>query len=295
MKLSDFLHLPPFHGLVEAINAQYALNFHPQRTYLDTLTVAPDDPRRIQVQLSTNRSVSDRNLDPVIPPYEFSYQRLDLATYFNSDGEVVLDDLYGPFGANRVIDRLCDKTGWVLLYSDFESTYYSNPEPNDVLVLKAHPMSLRWSGELRFRVSVPSVPLDTTVHTTRIPDALPESQEAKTPGAYVLMDIDFTDSRDDLYWLEPGDDRLASDRLVKILRRHSKLSWQIRNQQSVFNLTWEVVTTEAGGQYPKYRILYNGPVRRQWTPRMDRQRVLVIAVSPYYCFNLSGTVLLHYD
>ncbi len=294
MTLSDYLHLSPFEGILQAINAQYSFDYHPQRTQLDHLEIDDTDPTRINLRLKTHISSSDQNRLEEPSRKAFTLQRLWLADYLNASGPFLVKSLTPPFSADDFLHHISESTGIHLTHDDIEPMYWTDYRSDNTYVVRAHPLSLRWAGSFVVSFDHNKADIADSIVQTELP-ALWLSDSPKNIAAYQLMDVDFTGDRDDLIWLERDDDRLPVDRLVDILRRNHQASWQMTNTPSVFNLTWEVVSNDTGVVYPLYKVLYNGRVKSEWTPVKDKRYVLVLALSPEYCLNLSGMVLLHYN
>ena len=295
MKLEDYLHLPPFEGLVGAINTQYVFNLNANWTTITRLVPDIDDPHRLFVTLQVHRSSSESNQDPVPPPLDFHYTRFDLATYVTPTQPFVVRDRTLPLSTADLVELLSEETGYRFTYDDFLPMQWDTPTADGVYTVKAHPLSLRWVGEFQFVLDDVKASVSSKVQKTKLANAMQWAQDRRSPGPYQVMDIDFTNDRDELIWLTRGDQRLPTDKLIEILRRNSRQSWQMSLAPSVFNLTWDVVTGDTGVAYPVYNVLYNGPVRSQWTPVTDKRYVLVLGLSQELCLNLTGMVLLHYD
>lgn len=148
--LNDYLHASPWEALLQLINDNCGLYLKPWTSNLISLDAINSEG---ETKVTIMASKSDDSLTPPFACRVFKYYRLDLA--------VVLADYDGGFidPDNNVVDTrwvvnwLSEKTGIVFDMNDFQHIPVKVMES---FVLKAHPMSLRWYGEITLTIA-PSV------------------------------------------------------------------------------------------------------------------------------------------
>lgn len=188
----------------------------------------------------------------------FDYYRVSLATFFKSVKVTV--DLNQHNTVVSILEQIKLLYGVNLDPNDFESTVETGP---NTIKLITKTNSYVWTGTLKVHTGIkisqalnPTTPISNTAS-----NAMPYSWVYSFAGT-----SDFTNLTD----LE-----LIASQLRNITADH----WGIFHTLAEFNLCHAT-------------IRYNGPT----TPELNRpeSNVLVIALNPHYCSNLSGLLYLFY-
>lgn len=287
---ADYLRLPPWEALIRMINHRYYLDLHPNTTTL--VDFQPRDGSEVSVTLRAQRSGVHGNLLPAFSEETFVYRRLDLATFFQQNGPVVVDGLHLPTTTEAVLAVLAARHEVVFDRNDVVYETIDSLEQASPYRLRAQPHSLRWYGEVAVTLFPTPTLLGDQLTVTSLPQALPypHGHVTGSQGALLLMPYNYSAARAQLLPLAPGNPYLSGPALASILNRHSPVTWRCVPHYDHYNLTTTVIDME-----PRYTVLYNGPAVRAWTPRTDCQRVLVLALSSEYTFGVGGFLLVHYD
>lgn len=286
---ADYLKLEPWEALIEIVNNRYLLELDSARTKL--LEFTPGVGTQTSIKLSTQRSGAVGNLLPSFSERTFSYDRLDLTTYFGS-APVVIAGVKPPVSTYALTQVLSAQTGIKFSPNDFINEIIETDAQLANYELEAHPRSLRWVGSVRFTGQNPKIPLGG-LGVVSAPNALTytQSDATKIEGAHYLMPYDFSEFRAELLPVRLGSSTLQPSRLTEILRQVTKQGevWVCQDTLAPWNIS--VLTVQ---NVSMYKVLYNGPVTNRWTPRTDMRYVLVLQLDASRCANIGGHLLLHF-
>lgn len=285
----DYLKLSPWDALIQMVNDQRYLQLDAKTTSLTRFTVLT--PMTVEVVLETQRSSDEANILPAVPPQVVRLQRLDLATFFRQTEAFDVTGLPLPVNTQTIVRQLGERNAIAFDLDDFDH-FNIEQLTDDTYTLAATPYSLRWTGQLTFRLTTPPTLDLGSATVVELPDAFiyPNADTTKTQGWFYLMPYDFTAYRQDLLNLGNGSYSLSGDYLARILTHVTGESWQCHTTPGPHNLCAAVVDDE-----PRYQVEYNGPTLPRFTPKTGYQRLLVLRLGADYCTDIGGHLLLHYN
>lgn len=145
--LMDYLSVPPWEALLQLVNDNCGLDLKPHSTTLMSLESISEDGET-KVTLTAPRT--DNTLRPPFAYRVFKYYRLNLAEVFSDFNGGFIDPDSTVVDTRWVLKWLFSKTGIKFGINDCQHTTVKNME---TFTLKAHPMSLRWYGEITMTIA----------------------------------------------------------------------------------------------------------------------------------------------
>lgn len=285
----EYLTLLPWDALVQIVNDERYLQLDSKATFLKSFT--PLNTMDVEVVLSTHRSADEANILPLVDDQTLQYRRLDLTEFFRQTEVMNVSGLPLPISTQAIVRQLGVRNGIAFDLDDFEH-FVIESLTDDTYQLVANPYSLRWVGQLTFRlVSVQTQDLGSG-QTVEFPTAhrYPNSDTGKIQGWFYLMPYDFTAYRDELRHLGRVPYYLAGDRLATILRQVTGLGWQCTPSAGSLNLCAAVVNGEA-----RYEVEYHGKATPHYTHKSQFENLLILRLNASYCTDVGGSLLLHYN
>lgn len=285
----EYLKADPWEAVINRINSEYLTELTAYSTRL--VSIASMGGTKTVIEVEPNIAESDRNTMPPVERTSYTYDRLDLATFFTNTGTATLGGFRLPTNTFRVLEQIAELSDIVFTLNDFEHVQYD--AYNTVYVLKANPKSLRFVGEFRL----------TLVNTTK---ELLQNQGNKVSFAtanraplgtsvgtiyaqYVTAGYDFTEEREYLVSITNDSVWPPGRKLAGMISKVTGYPWVCESTVADWNIAYENKLGE-----PKVSVLYNGVVLPRYTPRTDIQRVCVLRLGGLSS-NVSGYLLLHYN
>ena len=292
MHLKRHFHLPPLEGVLRAVNFQYGGDYDPTRT--DVVQVVYRADTRLDLTFHEHRSQGPQQLRPGGEDRTFTVDRFSLNTEYPEDVEVRLDHLTFPITTNDLAEVLTVVTGVSFAPDDFAPAQWAIPTASGRYPLTANPESFRWLGGMTVSVVPLKRPVDDVLTHTDLTHTLASVSDGLSPGMFQLMGLDFTDDRDVLKALRVDRSAVPNRDLLEVINSRSVYSWGVDFTYSSWNLAHELIDPNGPSQVT-YNVLYNGRAVSEWTPRLDCRYVTALGLSPDYCANVSGYILLHYN
>lgn len=145
--IADYLGASPWEALLQLINDNCGLHLEPETTTLMSLE-AVSDTGETKVTLTAPKL--DNKLNPPFAYRVFRYYRLNLAEVLADYDGGFIDPSNAVVDTRWVVDWLSEKTGIPFDINDYQHVTVRNME---TFTLKAHPMSLRWYGEISMTIA----------------------------------------------------------------------------------------------------------------------------------------------
>ncbi len=143
----DLLRLPPWEAIIEMINRRYHMSIDPQSAQLVELDPLDDD--RMEITLALKPSNTLRNLLPPTQQMTVIYRRLDLNRFFG--GPLTLPPDSTIVSTLDLTHYLTQRTG--VVFDKDDVIHEMIPVGVSPYILKAHPRSIRWVGELTINLN----------------------------------------------------------------------------------------------------------------------------------------------
>lgn len=148
--LLDYLSVPPWEALLQLVNDNCGLDLEPHSTVLMSLESLSDDG---ETKVTLTAPKTDNTLRPPFSYRVFKYYRLNLAEVLSGYDGGFIDPDNVVVDTRWVVNWLSAKTGIPFDINDYQHVTVKNME---TFTLKAHPMSLRWYGEISMTIA-PSI------------------------------------------------------------------------------------------------------------------------------------------
>lgn len=255
-------------------------------------TVIPSSTELLDLQLINSRDVSitiKRNGSTI---ETYRYKRLDLSEFFRSTTVLGIPNIQLPLNTYQVMTEIGRINGITFDLEDFEiealTTY------DRTYTIKAKPTSLRFYGEMQVRL-LPNLIEDISSYTKVLQSdtyALPNANTnpKKAIGVYYVTGYDFTEHRELLKVIQMDKPKPPGKKLATILEKVTGFKFTLSTDPKEKNLYMDTVLG-----IPTYRVAYNGVVLPRYTNRTDIENVLVLNLSPTYCTDIVGHLLIHYN
>lgn len=259
---------------------------HTNRTVISSSTELLD----LQLINSSDVSITIKRNGSTIETYR--YKRLNLSEFFRSTIVVEILDIQLPLNTYQVMLRIGRVNDITFDLEDFEidllDTY------NHIYTIKAKAKSLRFYGELQVRllpnllkdISSYGITLQSGIYT--LPNA--NTDPKKAIGVYYVTGYDFTEHRELLKAIQVDKPKPPGKKLATILEKVTGFKFTLSADPKEKNLYMDTVLG-----IPTYRVVYNGVVLPRYTNRTDIENVLVLNLSPTYCTDIVGHLLIHYN
>lgn len=255
-------------------------------------TVVPGSTELLDLQLinSSDVSITIKRNGSTIETYR--YKRLDLSEFFRSATVLGIPNIQLPLNTYQVMTEIGRVNNITFDLEDFEietlTTY------DRTYTIKAKPTSLRFYGEMQVRL-LPNLIEDISGYTKVLqPDtyALPNvnTNPKKANGIYYVTGYDFTEHRELLKVIQVDKPKPPGKKLAAILEKVTGFKFTLSTDPKEKNLYMDAVLG-----IPTYRVAYNGVVLPRYTNRTDIENVLVLNLSPTYCTDIVGHLLIHYN
>lgn len=278
------LNLSPRLALLELVNSRNGVEL--QDSYINISTPTVVSGRETLVTLSVRKS-----FDPFIPvPFlgtaPFTYQRLDLTTFFAGTKVNITMDL--PTTTSAFVDILTAEYGYQFDSNDFYEELITVDNAHGYK-LRATPRSLRWIGEFQVnllrRDSLEELAVNTDI------GSISTVQNQGRP--FVTYTKPFTDG---LYYgsylktLQVG----ALDNAPYLA---SVLDILYSDLTVGMDVDWNYNSTPGPKNLFGAEVEYNGYTETIGAAPYNRAltRVVIIRLSPIYCNDVSGTLVVYYN
>ncbi len=285
----DYLQAKPWDALIARVNETYGTELEPYSTKLESIESLGGT--RTKVVIIPNQSESDLNTAPPVTRTEYLIDRLDLATFFKTQGVKQLGGFTLPTNTFEILDALAELNQIVFTLNDFVHVQYD--KYGETFTLKANPKSLRFVGEIQFQLVNTTKKLLSSLGTVReFPNGAPwplGSNGTKGSAQYCTAGYDFTEHRDKLINVTKDSVWPTGRALAVILEQVTQRAWVCATDVSDFNICHNVRNGEA-----RVEVFYNGIVLPRYTSRKDIANVLILQLSDL-SNNISGFVQMHYN
>lgn len=278
------LHLPPRVALLELINSRNDLAL--QDDYIAILDPTVVSGRQTRVTLKVRKSFDPFAPVPFLGEAYFTYNRLDLATFFAGTQININMDL--PTTTSTFVDILTAEYGFQFDSDDFYEDIITVANAHGY-TLRATPRSLRWVGE--FQVNL--LRRDSLESMTVVSD-LGSLQPVQNQGRpFVTYTKPFTDG---LYYgsylkdIQKGAIQ-NSPFLTSVLDiLYSDLTIGVGTQ-------WQYTSTPGPKNLFGAQVLHNGYVEDVGAVPYNRalSRVVIIQLSATHCTDVAGTLVIYYN
>lgn len=285
----DYLQATPWDALIARINDLYRTELEPFTTRLGSFE--SEGGTRTRITIVPKQVDSSTNTAPPIVHTEYTYDRLDLSTFFVGPALKQLSGLTLPTDTFKVLDAISELNDIVFTLNDFTHVQYDTY--NEVLTLEANPKSLRFVGQVQFElVNTTKKLLANLGDKLEFPlaNTWPLGTDGELiAGQYMVTGFDFTDEREFIKRLDKTAIWPSGRKLAAILEDVTGRPWVCSTEPSEWNIAYDVYQSEA-----RFNVLYNGIVLPRYTPRTDIQRVLVLQLGDLST-NVNGYLLIHYN
>lgn len=286
---NEYLKYKPWDALITIINHRYRLSLDTETTELVAFT--PKEGTRTDITLRAKRSTSERNLLPQMGERTFSYDRLDIGSYFGGDS-LTISGVRPPISSYELVQKLSEMYDVVFSPDDFINEIIMDDDELANYTLTASPRSLRWVGSVSIRGSYEKIDLSQALGNRSLKTQLNRGHDHANRGVgdYHVGGYDFSQFRRHLHVVSLNNYRIPPKQMVDILRKVTGNSeWTCDSSTRPYN----IASFDVGGS-PMYEVVYNGPIKIQWSARDDMRHVLVIKLNPELCDNIAGHLVLHY-
>lgn len=278
-------YIYPSHALVfNLINADNGTFFNP--TDVTLKNIRPDtsggDSRNTAIDIVGNAS---EGIEGTVTVY---YRRVNIAEAFmRCDVEIKWQGESDTLGVMKAVNKLY---GTKFDASDIEvESFNPNVLPLNVSV-RIKDTSLAWVGRLQVRVAPFAQSLAEGMQVVVDPVFdYPTKQSVKGQGPLYLMPYAF-----DNYWtflrglkagLQSSQDSTSLRTLINAVLPAAN-QWTLSAAAAVRNL---------GYSQGRVQVLYSGVPIAQYTHRLNVGRILVIALSPTLCTDVTGYLVMHFS
>lgn len=286
----DYLKVDPWTAVIEMINNEYGSELYPNSTQLVSLESLGGTKTKIKIK--TNISKSKTNTMPKVElPEFFTYDRIDLGTLFKGGPQYVMSSVRMPLSTYQVAGMLDKKNEVVFSITDLEADQFLRFDTPYKLVARED--SLRFVGKVDFS-------FENTLQYDLSPPMRDEFPNANTwqlgcdgtkiTGNYLFTGYDFTSYREDLIPEKSHHKFSNPNRLRGMIKTITGQDWVLDGNTVDNNLCHDIFEGEL-----RAKVIYNGKRDPGYTSRTDMNFVLVIALSPTRCQNVSGYLLFHYN
>lgn len=285
----DYLAADPWVAVINRINEVYLTDLTP---YTSTLkSIESLGGTRTLIRVDAKRSIDPNNTQPEVTREDYVYDRLDLSEFFHGSGVKQLSGFTLPTNTFKVLSEIAELNGIIFTLNDFVHIQYDEYE--NVYTLKANSKSLRFVGEIQFKlINTTKQLLPNIGNKLELPlaNARPlNSVVDKVVAQYTTCGFDFTSEREFIKDLSSDSVWPSGRKLAAILNDITDYPFVCTTKIDDWNITGSVVSGEA-----RISVLYNGIVLPRYSPRKDIQRVCVIRIGEL-SNNLGGFLLLHYN
>lgn len=278
------LHLPPRAALLELINSRNDIELQD-----DYITISPPvivSGRQTKVTLQVRKS-----FDPFAPvPFrgeaDFTYNRLDLTTFFG--GAKIDINMPLPTTTSAFMDIMTAEYGYQFDSDDFYEDIITADNAHGY-ILRATPRSLRWVGEFKVNL-LRKADLDIMTVVTDLGAIEPVLNQGRPFVTYVKP---FTDG---LYYGSYLNE-VKKGGVVNGPYLASVLNILYSDLVLGVGQTWSYGSTPGPKNLYNATVLYNGRVQDIGAMPYNRAatKVLIIQLSPQHCTDVSGTLVIYYS
>lgn len=278
------LHMTPTAALLEIASSRN--NVMLREDIIDIRDVTPLVGRQTQVKLKVRKS-----FDPFAPvPFTgesiFIYNRLDLGTFFESVKINLTLDL--PTTTSQLVEIMAAEYGYVFDDDDFYEEVITVSNAHGY-VLRATPRSLRWVGQL----TVNLLPREDLVNIAKITDLGGLDVVENQGRPFVTHAKPFVDG---LYYGSylknvrkgPITDAVTLASYLDVIYGHLPIGVQTQ---------WSYSSVQGPRNLFGAQIKYNGRVEDYGVVPYNSAstKVLVIELSPHYCTDVAGDLVIYYS
>lgn len=287
----DYLKVDPWDALIARVNSEYGTELQPYSTQLESITAGTGTSTTIVIV--PNQADTETNTQPPITRTEYTYDRLDLSTFFKGTGVKDLGGFTLPTNTFDVVNAVGEFNGIVFTLNDFDHVVYDTY--NRVYSLVANKDSLRFVGRLSFRlVSMSKRQLQNVSNKFEFPLANTwglgnTSDGVKMTAQYLTSGYDFTQERDFLKNLDKQSSWPSGRKLAAVIGNVTGDPWVCKPTSADWNIAFDLY----GGD-GRVQLVYNGRVLPRYSPRKDILNVAVLQLSNFST-NVAGYLLLHYN
>lgn len=278
------LNLTPRAALLELINSRNDVQL--QDDYIALLEPTVVSGRETSVTLKVRKS-----FDPFAPvPFRgeatFVYNRLDLATFFDGVQINITMDL--PTTTSVFLDILTAEYGYLFDSDDFYEEIITVANAHGYM-LRATPRSLRWIGEFKVNL-MPRDDLDLIAVVTDLGSLNPVQNQGRPFAAY---NKPFTDGLFYGSYLKG----IKKGGIVSGPYLATIVSTLYGNLTTGVGQTWVHNNTPGPKNLFGAQVTFNGRVEDIGARPYNRAatKVLVIQLSPTYCTDVSGALVIYYN
>lgn len=284
----DYCKSSPWTAICDMINDACFTQINPGTARLLSMTAL--GATQTQIVIDVNISTSTDNTIPAVALDTYVYNRLDLATFFRQSTAYNIRDLPLPITTLSIAKLIGDDNAIVFDVADLVHETFTEYSPTQDIVVRAHPDSLRFVGELRVRlVNTLQRSISSLGTVLDFPDVNPLVDPSKLNGDYYTNGFDFTPMRQVLRSIPEG---LYSE-TRQLLTGMSKITgyrWLGLNSTVEHNIAHSLVDDA-----PACMVRYHGGPVPEWSNHTEYNYVLVLELNPEFCTDLVGHLRLHYN
>lgn len=287
----DYLKADPWDALIARVNNEYGTELQPYSTQLESITAGVGTSTTVVI--IPNQADTDTNTQPPIVRTEYTYDRLDLSSFFKGTGVKDLNGFTLPTNTFDVVNAVGEFNDIVFTINDFEHAVYDTY--NRVYSLAANKDSLRFVGRLNIRlINTTKRQLQNISNKFEFPLANTwglgnMSDGAKMTAQYLTGGYDFTQEREFLKDLAKQSSWPSGRKLAAVIGNVTGDPWVCKPSNADWNIAFDVY----GGD-GRIQLVYNGRVLPRYSPRKDILNVAVLQLSNLST-NVAGYLLLHYN
>lgn len=284
----DYCKSSPWTAICDMINDACLTQLNPGTTQLVSLVAL--GATKTQIVIDVNISTTADNSIPPVPLTTYTYDRLDLATFFKQSSAYRISGMKLPVTTMDIAKLIGKDNDIVFDLEDFIHERYTAYSPTTDLIIRASPKSLRFVGQMRVRL-INTLKRDFSALGTvlEFPNVNIPYVADVTVGDFLSSALDFTVHRDLLRSLPIGWTH-ETGKLANILTKATGRYWITRPYTTDYNLAASILDGE-----PVALIRYNGPPVPEWSNSTTYNNVLVLELNPDYCPNVTGHLRLHYN
>lgn len=287
----DYLKAKPWDALIARINDEYGTELQPYSTAMESLTSGVGTSTKVVI--IPNQSNSTTNTQPPVTRTEYTYDRLDLSTFFKGTSTKDVPGFRLPANTFDVVDAIGEFNDIVFTLNDFKHAEYDTY--NQTYTLVADPESLRFVGQVNFRLTNIFKRLIQNVSSKfEFPLANTwglgnQSNGVKMTAQYLTGGYDFTQERDFLKNITKTSSWPSGRKLAAVISDVTGDPWTCTSNPADWNIGFDLYNGEA-----RIQVIYNGRVLPRYSPRSDILNVVVLRLSDLST-NVAGYMLLHYN
>lgn len=278
------LHLTPTRALMAIIGVNNGVEIDDDALEISNIRSLGDRLTKVDLQVRKHRNLHS-NL-PLVGTTEFTYNRLDIGTFFNGVNIDITLNL--PTNTNTLVSVLSNYYGYVFDNTDFVIELIDSTNAHQYR-LKASPRSIRWVGELTIDL-IKRIDLSTLTTNTDIGSLVNPPETFRPTIQYHKQITDCLFYGSELIGYKEG---VTPD--LEGLRRC--LTRAYYNAGVGEAITWVNSPTPAAHNVAGIEVIYNGRANVLGVKPyyIQNHRIVILRLSPILCTDVVGDLVLYYN